>query len=120
MTPIRVTDLPALETREDFLNYAIRLRTIAVHNHTAAPGWNAKYDVYSKQKQLTKREIDKDLQSNLQFLDAMCKQAGHGSIFAEEAPIAYKNVSHVIEVVHNAQLAKKVAKLEPLAVIKVG
>jgi len=37
---------------------------------------------------------------------------------AEEAPIAYKNIDEVVEVVHNAGLSKKVAKLVPLAVIK--
>jgi tRNA-splicing ligase RtcB len=37
---------------------------------------------------------------------------------AEEAPQAYKNVDEVVEVVHNAGLSKKVAKLLPLAVIK--
>lgn len=37
---------------------------------------------------------------------------------AEEAPMAYKNIDEVVEVVHNAGLSKKVAKLLPLAVIK--
>jgi len=37
---------------------------------------------------------------------------------AEEAPIAYKNIDEVVEVVHNAGLSKKVVKLVPLAVIK--
>ncbi len=37
---------------------------------------------------------------------------------AEEAPLAYKDVDEVVEVVHNAGLSKKVAKLIPLAVIK--
>ncbi len=37
---------------------------------------------------------------------------------AEEAPLAYKNIHDVVEVVHNAGLSKKVAKLVPLAVIK--
>jgi len=37
---------------------------------------------------------------------------------AEEAPLAYKNIDDVVEVVHNAGLSKKVAKLIPLAVIK--
>lgn len=37
---------------------------------------------------------------------------------AEEAPLAYKNIDEVVEVVHNAGLSKKVAKLIPLAVIK--
>jgi len=37
---------------------------------------------------------------------------------AEEAPIAYKDVDQVVEVVHQAGLANKVARLIPLAVIK--
>lgn len=37
---------------------------------------------------------------------------------AEEAPVAYKDVDQVVRVVHQAGIAKKVAKLKPLAVIK--
>lgn len=37
---------------------------------------------------------------------------------AEEAPLAYKNIDDVVEVVHQAGLSKKVVKLVPLAVIK--
>ena len=37
---------------------------------------------------------------------------------AEEAPQAYKNIDEVVEVVHQAGLSKKVARLKPLAVIK--
>ena len=37
---------------------------------------------------------------------------------AEEAPMAYKDIESVVEVVHNAGLSKKVVKLVPLAVIK--
>ena len=37
---------------------------------------------------------------------------------AEEAPLAYKDIDEVIEVVHNAGLSRKVARLTPLAVIK--
>jgi len=37
---------------------------------------------------------------------------------SEEAPVAYKNITEVIDVVEKAGLAKKVAKLKPLAVIK--
>ena len=39
---------------------------------------------------------------------------------AEEAPLAYKDVDNVVNVVHDAKLAKKVARLKPLAVIKGG
>ena len=45
-------------------------------------------------------------------------RSGSMSGLAEEAPIAYKDVDRVIEVVHGAGIAKKVARLIPLAVIK--
>jgi tRNA-splicing ligase RtcB (3'-phosphate/5'-hydroxy nucleic acid ligase) len=44
--------------------------------------------------------------------------AGSMGGFAEEAPIAYKDVDRVVNVVHGAGIAKKVARVEPLAVIK--
>lgn len=37
---------------------------------------------------------------------------------AEEAPMAYKNIENVVDVVHNAKLSKRVVKLIPFAVIK--
>lgn len=37
---------------------------------------------------------------------------------AEEAPSAYKDVDRVVDVVHRAGIARKVARLEPMAVIK--
>ncbi len=40
------------------------------------------------------------------------------STLKEELPDAYKDVSKVVEVVHKAQLATKVARLRPLGVIK--
>ena len=39
---------------------------------------------------------------------------------AEEAPLAYKDVNNVVDIVHQAKLAYKVAKLVPIAVIKGG
>lgn len=39
---------------------------------------------------------------------------------AEEAPEAYKNVEDVVDTVHGAKLARKVARLKPLAVVKGG
>jgi tRNA-splicing ligase RtcB len=44
--------------------------------------------------------------------------AGSMSGLAEEAPVAYKDVSEVVEVVHNIGIAKKLAKLVPVGVIK--
>jgi tRNA-splicing ligase RtcB len=45
-------------------------------------------------------------------------RAGSMKGLAEEAPAAYKDVSHVVDVVHGVGLARKVARLRPLAVIK--
>jgi len=45
-------------------------------------------------------------------------QAGSLSGLAEEAPSAYKDVDQVIEAVVGAGIAKKVARLTPLAVVK--
>ncbi len=40
------------------------------------------------------------------------------STMAEEMPDAYKDISHVVNVVHGAGISKKVAKLRPIAVVK--
>jgi len=45
-------------------------------------------------------------------------RAGDDGTLAEEAPLAYKDVSEVVEVVHGAGISKKVAKLKPLGTIK--
>ena len=45
-------------------------------------------------------------------------RAGSMSGLAEEAPVAYKDVNRVVDVVHGAGIAKKVARLKPVAVIK--
>ncbi|MHB0976941.1 MAG: RtcB family protein [Candidatus Aquicultorales bacterium] len=44
--------------------------------------------------------------------------AGHMGLLAEEAPAAYKDVNVVVDVTHNAGLARKVARLRPLGVVK--
>jgi tRNA-splicing ligase RtcB len=59
------------------------------------------------------RSIERDL---LQ-LGVIVKGRGWASL-AEEVPQAYKDVSHVVEVVHRAGIALKVAQLRPLGVIK--
>jgi tRNA-splicing ligase RtcB len=45
-------------------------------------------------------------------------RAGSLSGLAEEAPEAYKDVNRVVNVVHGAGIAKKVARLTPMTVIK--
>lgn len=37
---------------------------------------------------------------------------------AEEAPGAYKDITEIVDSVHNVGLAKKVVRLNPLGVIK--
>jgi tRNA-splicing ligase RtcB len=44
--------------------------------------------------------------------------AGSMSGLAEEAPLAYKDVARVVEVVHTLGIGRKIARLEPVAVIK--
>ncbi len=44
--------------------------------------------------------------------------AGSNKGLTEEAPFAYKNVDDVVNVIHDAGIAAKVARLRPLAVVK--
>jgi tRNA-splicing ligase RtcB len=50
--------------------------------------------------------------------EGIAVRAGSLKGVAEEAPAAYKDVDDVVQVVHNAGIARKVARLRPLAVIK--
>jgi len=59
------------------------------------------------------RRIDQELAE--QGIVARCR---HWKGLAEEQPEAYKDVSQVVDVVHRAGLAKKVARLRPIGVIK--
>ena len=59
------------------------------------------------------RELQDQLRSRGIFV-----QAGSLSGIAEEAPQAYKDVDLVVEAVHQAGIAQKVARLNPVAVIK--
>ena len=65
-----------------------------------------------------KREIRGD--NLLRELEAQGVSVRAGSLpgLAEEAPRAYKDVDHVIEVVTKAGIARKVARLRPVAVVK--
>ncbi|MCZ7547482.1 MAG: RtcB family protein [Anaerolineae bacterium] len=50
--------------------------------------------------------------------DGIAVRAGSMAGLAEEAPVAYKDVDDVVQVVHEAGIARKVARLRPLVVIK--
>jgi tRNA-splicing ligase RtcB len=59
------------------------------------------------------RRIDKELESR-----GVIAMASSRLGLAEEQPKAYKNVDHVVEVVHDADLSRKVARMRPIGVIK--
>jgi tRNA-splicing ligase RtcB len=58
-------------------------------------------------------EVRRELES--QGIIVRCPSS---SELAEEAPTAYKDVERVVDVVHRAGLARKVARLRPLGVVK--
>ncbi len=59
------------------------------------------------------RSIHRELEDNGVFVQSRGKRT-----LKEEMPEAYKDISQVVEVVHKAGLAHKVARLKPLGVIK--
>ncbi len=64
-----------------------------------------------------RRISGQEVVNGLESKGIIVKCWGLGGI-AEEAPMAYKDVEEVVNVVHQAGLSKKVARLVPLAVIK--
>lgn len=59
------------------------------------------------------RRIDQELLNR-----GVIARANSWKGLAEEQPSAYKNVDQVVEVVHNAKLSQKVARMRPIGVIK--
>jgi len=59
------------------------------------------------------RAIHRELEDQGIFVLSRGKQT-----LKEEMPEAYKDVSHIVEVVHETNLARKVARLRPMGVIK--
>lgn len=57
------------------------------------------------------------LHRELQDMGVLVKWTGRSTL-AEEMPEAYKDISQVVEVVHEAGISRKVAKLKPSVVIK--
>jgi len=71
-----------------------------------------------KSRSAALRSIDVNkLLKELEAKHIFVKASGRGTI-AEEAPEAYKNVNDVVDVVHNAGIAKRVCRMRPLGVIK--
>jgi tRNA-splicing ligase RtcB len=69
-------------------------------------------------RRAAKRKIHgQELQQRLER-EGIIVRGGSWKGLAEEAPEAYKDVDRVVEVVHRAGIARKVARLRPLGVIK--
>lgn len=64
-------------------------------------------------KDALSRKIDKELEAR-----GVIAMASSRKGLAEEQPRAYKNVDDVVDVVHNAGLSRKVARMRPIGVIK--
>jgi tRNA-splicing ligase RtcB len=64
-------------------------------------------------KDASGRRIDKELESR-----GVIAMASSRLGLAEEQPKAYKNVDDVVDVVHRADLSRKVARMRPIGVIK--
>ena len=71
-----------------------------------------------KSRHEAKRTVDyHQLLKELEAKGIVVMATGHGTI-VEEAPSAYKDVNEVVDVVHNAGIAKRVARMRPMGVIK--
>lgn len=71
-----------------------------------------------KSRHEAKRSVDyHQLLKELEAKGILVMASGHGTV-VEEAPSAYKDVNDVVDVVHNAGIAKRVARMRPMGVIK--
>jgi tRNA-splicing ligase RtcB len=68
---------------------------------------------HAAKKQVSAKELKERLKG-----EGIHIQAGSMKGLAEEAPRAYKDIDNVVDVVHRADIAKKVARLKPIIVIK--
>ena len=64
-------------------------------------------------KGVTAKEIQKELESRGIIVESLTREG-----LTEEKPEAYKDIEAVVEVVHNAGLATRVARLKPIGVVK--
>lgn len=68
-------------------------------------------------KAAKKRSKGRSIQRELADQGILVRWTGRSTL-AEEMPEAYKDISKVVDVVHQAGISRKVARLKPLAVIK--
>ena len=68
---------------------------------------------HAARKKHTADSVIKTLADKGIYLQAMSKR-----VIAEEAPDAYKDVDRVVKVTHRAGIARKVARMVPVGVVK--
>jgi tRNA-splicing ligase RtcB len=68
-------------------------------------------------KQAKRQAAGRSLLAEMEARGVVVRAAGMATV-AEEMPEAYKDVADVVDVVHRAGIARKVAQLRPLGVIK--
>lgn len=68
-------------------------------------------------KQAKSRSSGQDVRRDLRSAGVVVRP-GSVSLLSEEAPYAYKDVDTVVDVCHDAGLARRVARLRPLGVVK--
>jgi tRNA-splicing ligase RtcB len=64
-------------------------------------------------KGITAKEIQKELESRGIIIESLTREG-----LTEEKPEAYKDIESVVDVVQNAGLAARVARLRPIGVVK--
>jgi len=67
----------------------------------------------ASKKGASAKEIQKELESRGIIVESLTREG-----LTEERPEAYKDIESVVDVVHNAGLASRVARLKPIGVIK--
>lgn len=67
--------------------------------------------------QAIKKAKGRSIKKEMEEIGIIVKSAGRETL-AEEMSEAYKDINNVVEVVHNAGISKKVAKLRPIGVVK--
>jgi tRNA-splicing ligase RtcB len=67
--------------------------------------------------QAIRRAKGRSIRREMEDKGIIVRSAGR-EILSEEMPEAYKDISNVVDVVHNAGIARKVARLRPMGVVK--
>lgn len=80
---------------------------------TTCHGAGRRLSRHAALKEVQGRELQKQLEE-----EGIHIEAGSARGLAEEAPLAYKDVDEVCDVVHQAGIARKVARLRPVIVVK--